>query len=162
MALPFYLPAEWIRCDRVGVRNDRKGEVSEAFVRRHFAILLFCSFSILQTTITTIFCLFLSRSSTTHHPQYYPFPPLQGWEEGSGLGRNQQGITTHVRVTKKFDTVGVGVAEAQKEAKNTWTVNTHVFDTILKNLNVVGPIGGWGRVGAGGMCSSVQSHVCEQ
>ena len=57
------------------------------------------------------------------------------------MGRNQQGITTHVRVIKKFDTVGVGVAEAQKEAKNTWTVNTHVFDTILKNLNVVGSLG---------------------
>ena len=61
-----------------------------------------------------------------------------------------------MRVIKKFDTVGVGVAEAQKEANNTWTVNTHVFDTILKNLNVVGPLGGWGRVGN----ASVYRHKC--
>lgn len=116
----------------------------------------------------------------------------QGWEEGQGLGKNKQGISTHVRVVKKFDNTGerlpvlrlapacgshslwelleaaagiklvygagaaaelwssplsnisltssaragIGIAEARKEASN-WSVNTAVFDAILKNLNVV-------------------------
>ncbi|GJP49028.1 hypothetical protein CLOM_g8289 [Closterium sp. NIES-68] len=58
-----------------------------------------------------------------------------GWEEGKGLGKNGQGIATHVRVTKKFDTAGVGIAEAKKESCN-WSVNTAVFDDLLKRLNV--------------------------
>ncbi|CAI7930184.1 unnamed protein product [Closterium sp. NIES-54] len=58
-----------------------------------------------------------------------------GWEEGKGLGKNGQGIATHVRVTKKFDTAGVGIAEAKKETCN-WSVNTAVFDDLLKRLNV--------------------------
>eukprot|EP00897_Mesotaenium_endlicherianum_P010782 jgi/Mesen1/9732/ME000695S09048 len=29
-----------------------------------------------------------------------------GWEEGTGLGKNRQGIVTHVRVAKKADTSG--------------------------------------------------------
>lgn len=58
-----------------------------------------------------------------------------GWEEGTGLGKNKQGITTHVRVSKKNDTAGVGINDAKKAGAD-WTVNTAVYDTILKNLNV--------------------------
>ncbi|CAI5466335.1 unnamed protein product [Closterium sp. Yama58-4] len=58
-----------------------------------------------------------------------------GWEEGKGLGKHGQGIATHVRVTKKFDTAGVGIAEAKKATCN-WSVNTAVFDDLLKRLNV--------------------------
>lgn len=31
---------------------------------------------------------------------------LQGWKEGNGLGRHEQGISTHVRVKFKVDTEG--------------------------------------------------------
>ncbi|KAI5063547.1 hypothetical protein GOP47_0022094 [Adiantum capillus-veneris] len=59
-----------------------------------------------------------------------------GWQEGEGLGKEKQGITKHVRVTKKNDNLGVGVDAKQKAASN-WTFNTTAFDSILKNLNVI-------------------------
>ncbi|KAG0563031.1 hypothetical protein M758_9G189000 [Ceratodon purpureus] len=58
-----------------------------------------------------------------------------GWEEGSGLGKNKQGIKSHVRVRQRKDNSGVGTDEQKKAAAN-WTVNTHIFDNILKNLKV--------------------------
>eukprot|EP00850_Spirogloea_muscicola_P021169 SM000239S08074 [mRNA] locus=s239:12763:16131:+ [translate_table: standard] len=58
-----------------------------------------------------------------------------GWEEGAGLGKQGQGIREHLRVRKNVDHAGVGVAEAQRAASD-WTVNTSVFDDILRNLNV--------------------------
>jgi hypothetical protein len=60
---------------------------------------------------------------------------LQGWAEGSGLGKDNQGMKSHIRVKNRTDNSGVGAAEHQ--AVTRWTVNTHVFDNILKNLNVV-------------------------
>eukprot|EP00850_Spirogloea_muscicola_P026643 SM008988S23667 [mRNA] locus=s8988:21:540:- [translate_table: standard] len=59
-----------------------------------------------------------------------------GWEEGAGLGKHRQGIREHLRVRKHADHAGVGVAEAQRAASD-WTVNTSVFDDILRNLNVL-------------------------
>ncbi|MCO5586107.1 hypothetical protein L7F22_040046 [Adiantum nelumboides] len=58
-----------------------------------------------------------------------------GWQEGEGLGKEKQGITKHVRVTKKKDNSGLGI-DAQQAASN-WTFNTTAFDSILKNLNVI-------------------------
>eukprot|EP00249_Psilotum_nudum_P019336 c27200_g1_i1 orf=2-1363(-) len=58
-----------------------------------------------------------------------------GWEEGKGLGKDQQGITQHVKVKKKNDNAGIGVDVQQKAASN-WAFNTTVFDNILKNLKV--------------------------
>jgi Pin2-interacting protein X1 len=60
-----------------------------------------------------------------------------GWEEGRGLGKDQQGITSHIRVKTRKDNAGVGTDEQKKAAQN-WTVNTHIFDNILKNLKVQG------------------------
>jgi Pin2-interacting protein X1 len=61
----------------------------------------------------------------------------QGWEEGKGLGKDKQGIKSHIRVRKpREEKSGVGVYEKEKAASD-WTVNTHVFDNILKNLNLV-------------------------
>ena len=31
---------------------------------------------------------------------------MQGWQEGEGLGKEKQGITQHVRVSKKTDNSG--------------------------------------------------------
>eukprot|EP00246_Nothoceros_aenigmaticus_P016711 TRINITY_DN7783_c0_g1_i1.p1 TRINITY_DN7783_c0_g1~~TRINITY_DN7783_c0_g1_i1.p1 ORF type:complete len:507 (+),score=115.59 TRINITY_DN7783_c0_g1_i1:282-1802(+) len=59
-----------------------------------------------------------------------------GWREGTGLGKDQQGIKQHVRVKKKNDNSGLGVDEKEKAARN-WTFNTSTFDDILKNLRVV-------------------------
>lgn len=59
-----------------------------------------------------------------------------GWQEGEGLGKEKQGITEHVRVSKKKDNSGVGI-DAQQKAASNWTFNTTTFDSILKNLNVI-------------------------
>jgi hypothetical protein len=60
-----------------------------------------------------------------------------GWEEGKGLGKDKQGIKSHIRVRNpREEKSGVGVYEKEKAASD-WTVNTHVFDNILKNLNLV-------------------------
>ncbi|KAJ7528572.1 hypothetical protein O6H91_15G008600 [Diphasiastrum complanatum] len=58
-----------------------------------------------------------------------------GWEEGTGLGKEKQGIKQHLKVKNKQDTSGIGV-DAQKKAESIWTFNTTAFDSILKNLKV--------------------------
>ncbi|KAL7188980.1 hypothetical protein ACSBR1_038778 [Camellia fascicularis] len=55
-----------------------------------------------------------------------------GWEEGEGLGKDNQGIKGHVRVKNKRDTAGIGVDEAKKN----WAFDTTQFDNILKRLKV--------------------------
>ncbi|GMQ05543.1 hypothetical protein CsSME_00050531 [Camellia sinensis var. sinensis] len=55
-----------------------------------------------------------------------------GWEEGEGLGKDNQGIKGHVRVKNKQDTAGIGVDEAKKN----WAFDTTQFDNILKRLKV--------------------------
>ncbi|XP_059444743.1 G-patch domain-containing protein 1 isoform X1 [Corylus avellana] len=54
-----------------------------------------------------------------------------GWEEGEGLGKDKQGIKSHVRVKNKQDTTGVGL-----EKPNSWAFDTTQFDNILKRLKV--------------------------
>jgi Pin2-interacting protein X1 len=58
-----------------------------------------------------------------------------GWEEGNGLGKDKQGMKSHIRVKQRKDNSGIGTDEQKKAAAN-WTVNTHIFDNILKNLKV--------------------------
>lgn len=58
-----------------------------------------------------------------------------GWEEGMGLGKEKQGIKTHIRVKKNLEQSGVGLAEAKKVAAD-WTINTSIYDRILANLKV--------------------------
>ena len=38
-----------------------------------------------------------------------------GWEEGRGLGRNEDGPTTHIRVIKKEEASGIGYDQSQKK-----------------------------------------------
>lgn len=61
-----------------------------------------------------------------------------GWVEGKGLGKNKDGIATHVRAKKRMDFVGVG-ADARNDASGKtavdWTMNTLAFDDVLKSLN---------------------------
>ncbi|XP_057968452.1 G-patch domain-containing protein 1 isoform X3 [Malania oleifera] len=54
-----------------------------------------------------------------------------GWEEGEGLGKDNQGIKGHVRVKNKQDTLGIGT-----EQPNNWAFDTTQFDNLLKRLKV--------------------------
>ena len=56
-----------------------------------------------------------------------------GWQEGRGLGANEQGIKSHIKAKKKDDALGVGVVEEAK-IKGDWTANTSTYDRILENL----------------------------
>eukprot|EP00898_Chlorokybus_atmophyticus_P009276 jgi/Chlat1/979/Chrsp108S01397 len=74
-----------------------------------------------------------------------------GWSEGKGLGVNENGIAMHIRIAKKQDTLGVGVAEQDKVCA--WTVNTVAYDSILANLNA--------RVTASSGASTAKSSASE-
>ena len=43
----------------------------------------------------------------------------QGWKEGDGLGKQQQGITDPIKASLKFDKTGVG-HDIAKEFTNVW------------------------------------------
>ncbi|KAL2632333.1 hypothetical protein R1flu_017019 [Riccia fluitans] len=58
-----------------------------------------------------------------------------GWQEGLGLGKDNQGMKSHIRVSKKSDNSGLGI-DAKAKAQANWALNTHAYDSILKNLKV--------------------------
>lgn len=58
----------------------------------------------------------------------------QGWDGEKGLGKNEDGLQSHVRVTKKDDTLGIGYDGAV--AKNqVWSQQAANFADILKRVN---------------------------
>lgn len=58
----------------------------------------------------------------------------QGWDGQKGLGKNEDGLQSHVRVTKKDDTLGIGYDGAV--AKNqVWSQQAANFADILKRVN---------------------------
>lgn len=61
-----------------------------------------------------------------------------GWKEGSGLGKNGDGISKHIHARKRAIGTGVG-ADVRNDASGAsavdWTMNTLAFDDVLKSLN---------------------------
>jgi len=55
-----------------------------------------------------------------------------GWSEGKGLGKTEEGMTSHIKVSMKRDNGGIG---AQRNAGDNWLENTSAFDALLANLN---------------------------
>lgn len=55
-----------------------------------------------------------------------------GWTEGTGLGKNKDGIQEHVKAIKKFDTRGIGADS--KTSVQLYTAKTVAFSDILKKL----------------------------
>ena len=65
----------------------------------------------------------------------YNLVKKMGWEEGSGLGRNKQGITKHLWTKKRADQVGIGA-----ENTNDWgaqAVQTNSYNALLSKLSVI-------------------------
>mmetsp|Transcript_12977 Transcript_12977/g.29932 ORF Transcript_12977/g.29932 Transcript_12977/m.29932 type:complete len:441 (+) Transcript_12977:37-1359(+) len=52
-----------------------------------------------------------------------------GWEQGKGLGANEDGISRHVWVKKKADVVGIGGTN-----KIDWTASTNTYNDLLSRL----------------------------
>ncbi|KAJ3210519.1 PIN2/TERF1-interacting telomerase inhibitor 1 [Dinochytrium kinnereticum] len=62
----------------------------------------------------------------------YKMLRAMGWSDGKGLGRNEDGMASHLKVSLKNNTLGVG---AQKNASDNWLENTNAFSALLANLN---------------------------
>ncbi len=57
-----------------------------------------------------------------------------GWSEGKGLGKELQGAATHVTVTKKTDSAGLG-SRKDDTGNLGWTEASATFDSVLSRLN---------------------------
>ncbi|CAK4632621.1 hypothetical protein LEN26_016528 [Aphanomyces euteiches] len=58
-----------------------------------------------------------------------------GWTEGKGLGKNEQGMATHIRVKRRDENMGVGVESKEKEdASNQWWYN--VYNNVANKIVV--------------------------
>ncbi|KAJ1567092.1 hypothetical protein HK096_010989 [Nowakowskiella sp. JEL0078] len=55
-----------------------------------------------------------------------------GWQEGKGLGRNEDGQTEHVKVRLKKDSLGIG---ADKKTVDNWLGNNDAFSALLQSMN---------------------------
>ena len=47
-----------------------------------------------------------------------------GWSEGKGLGKSEQGVTSHVRVKKREEAVGIG-ADVPEQMDDQWWYNVY-------------------------------------
>ena len=56
-----------------------------------------------------------------------------GWTEGSGLGRNEHGMSEAIKVNLKFDTKGVGHNAADEFTYHWWD---HAFNQAASNIDV--------------------------
>jgi len=54
-----------------------------------------------------------------------------GWTEGDGLGKNSQGMTSHVKPKATKERNGIG----SDELKHDWTSNNKDFNSVLANLS---------------------------
>ncbi|CAH0478102.1 unnamed protein product [Peronospora belbahrii] len=69
---------------------------------------------------------------------------MMGWSAGKGLGKNEQGITSHVKVKRREELQGVGAEkEEMKEQQNQWWYNVYdrmaskiVVDTSLEEVDL--------------------------
>ena len=58
----------------------------------------------------------------------------QGWEGGKGLGRNEDGIASHVRGSKKDNVLGIGY---DVQVGETWSQQSAGFAAVLKRVSAV-------------------------
>lgn len=57
-----------------------------------------------------------------------------GWSEGSGLGTNGEGRTSHIKVHHKLDMLGIGAAHQRDPNGIAWKQNKD-FENLLRRLN---------------------------
>ncbi|KAI8516069.1 PIN2/TERF1-interacting telomerase inhibitor 1 [Branchiostoma belcheri] len=55
-----------------------------------------------------------------------------GWQKGKGLGAKEDGMTQHVKASRKFDQTGLGCSTDQAE---NWIAHQEDFDALLAGLN---------------------------
>lgn len=57
-----------------------------------------------------------------------------GWSEGKGLGRNEDGISSHIRVKRKAISSGIGVDE-DIQGNSAFVNQIDSFNQVLQHLN---------------------------
>ena len=55
-----------------------------------------------------------------------------GWKSGQGLGLNNDGTTTHIKIAVKDDNLGIGAS--QKDAETGWLNNSKSYQEVLDRL----------------------------
>jgi hypothetical protein len=75
-----------------------------------------------------------------------------GWSEGKGLGLKEDGMTSHVRVAKRKDALGLGATPANGGGEAALTAAVSDYNALLASLSssAVGGSGGGGGRGGGG------------
>ncbi|KDD74979.1 hypothetical protein H632_c948p0 [Helicosporidium sp. ATCC 50920] len=66
----------------------------------------------------------------------YKLLASMGWKEGDGLGASGQGIKSHIRVKKNFESWGVGAVESDARSQD-WTAGMAAFDRVLSSLSEI-------------------------
>mmetsp|Transcript_53045 Transcript_53045/g.120906 ORF Transcript_53045/g.120906 Transcript_53045/m.120906 type:complete len:213 (+) Transcript_53045:147-785(+) len=74
-----------------------------------------------------------------------------GWKQGKGLGKEETGMTEHVKVTKRVDARGLG-AELDATGNSGWVETQQSFTGVLQALNAK-----YGKGKKGGSSSSSDS-----
>lgn len=66
----------------------------------------------------------------------FGFQMLQkmGWCPGKGLGKTEQGSTTHIQVVKKEDRIGIG---GKSDTSDAWIQSSKDYESILVSLTAV-------------------------
>lgn len=55
-----------------------------------------------------------------------------GWKSGQGLGLNNDGTTSHIKISAKDDNLGIGAS--QKDAETGWLNNSKSYQDVLDRL----------------------------
>lgn len=56
-----------------------------------------------------------------------------GWKSGEGLGLNNDGTTSHIKIAVKDDNLGIGAS--QKDAEMGWLNNSKSYQEVLDRLS---------------------------
>lgn len=56
-----------------------------------------------------------------------------GWQDGEGLGKNRQGMASHIRVTKRADEIGLGHVKPELQQQEQWWNNG--MSDVFSKLN---------------------------
>ena len=56
-----------------------------------------------------------------------------GWKSGQGLGLNNDGTTSHIKIAVKDDNLGIGAS--QKDAETGWLNNSKSYQEVLDRLS---------------------------
>ncbi|RHW71469.1 G-patch domain containing protein [Trypanosoma brucei equiperdum] len=78
-----------------------------------------------------------------------------GWTEGSGLGKEKDGVTTHVKVRQKDGTMGIGYAGNVHE---TWSTQSVAFADVLEKIKAAVSVNDDSDAEGGGSSSQAKNE----